>query len=222
MQKLMSTVYAINMGRALQTFFAALPGYFRADFMWWTLLLPLAVALSVYVMSGADIMGWGRQGEVKDLMEVLHPSVLGFGLASAVTAWALTRDRALLLLAAVCLFCLGRELAGQGSSVILILGLFLCIWYADGHRLELESFLASHVPRSLVALCFVSYGASQVLDRGILKHSGRLVLGDSEWNIRFSSNMEESLETFGGLCLLMAVLALWKRIRKAAKETPDI
>ena len=207
--------------RALKTFFRGLPLYFRQDFISWLWPLPLVLAALVYAGSDANLFGWSDSDRAKDMMEILHPALLATGALLSLMFWKVTADYSLGLMAAICSSCLGRELGGQGTSSILIVGLFLCIWYTDSHREQMKSFLQSLWPRSLVALCFISYAGSQLLDRSVIKHSGRLLSGDDEWNLPYSSNMEESMESFGGFCLLLATLTLVVLIRRRHKmNTP--
>ena len=203
---------------ALQTFFKYLPGYFRREFIWWPVVIPFLVAGAVYMLSAADVFGWNAGPENKDLMEIVHPSLLATGVLLSLAGWRLTGDGALALMAGICASCLGRELGGQGTSSILIVGLFTCIWWANTHRQAVTTFLVSTWVRSLVAMCFISYTGSQLLDRGVIKRIGRLFTGDWEWKPLYSSNMEECLEVLGGLFLLLAAVLLLGVARRALRR----
>ena len=66
----------------------------------------------------------------------------------------------------------------------------------------------------LLGMCFVCYLSSQLLDRGIVKRIGWLILWDTSWKPAYSSNLEEALETLGGLFLLCTPFAV--KVSRAA------
>jgi len=200
--------FLVQLGASVTTFLTYLPAYFKREFIWWLLVVPLTFPFLIYVLSDANVMNWGDDDVVKGLMEVVHPSLLATALVASLLMWAVTRDASLGLIGGISASCLSRELGGQGTSTLLVVGLCAVIVYGDTHRNQIETFLNSRWTKALIALCFISYAGSQLLDRGIIKHSVRLATGDDEWQIRFSSNVEESMETLGGFFLLLAVVAL--------------
>ena len=204
-----------RLGRAVAAFVRVLPGYFRRDFIWWLVLLPLPYVALVYFLSDANFLHWRDTRAAKELMEVVHPSLLAGGVAVAAAGWVAFRDKALALVAGVVAVCLGRELGGQGTSPFMVAGLLACILYWHAHREELGSFTRSRWPRSLFAVGWICYAGSQALDRGIVNRIGRLVTGDGNWRPLYSSNIEECLEVFGGFFLLLSTAGLVVAVLRA-------
>lgn len=206
----------LELKESLSAFFRVLPLYFRDQFIWWPLLSAVLLLILVYLVSDANFQGWKHQRTFKELMEILHPSLLAAGvLVSLLGSW-LSRDRSMALMAAILVACLGRELAGQGTSIYLAMGLILCIWYANTHRQQVNTLLQSRWTLSLLAMGFINYACSQLLDRGIIRGIGRLLSQNTRWQPPYASNMEESLETLGGLFLLLAAVALFAVTRAQA------
>jgi hypothetical protein len=193
---------------ALGAFLAALPGWFRKRYLWVLLLAPTAWVIVVYRLAARDVFGWGESGQGKGFMEILHPALLAGGTLLALAGWALSRNASTGFMGAVCALALSRELGGQGTSIVMLAGLVGLVTWAHGRRPKLATLLDSRLASSLLATGFICYAASQVLDRGIAKRIGRLLLWDGSWEMRYASQIEESLEAFGGACLLLAVLAV--------------
>ena len=61
-----------RLGRAVAAFVRVLPGYFRRDFIWWLVLLPLPYVALVYFLSDANFLHWRDTRAAKELMEVVH------------------------------------------------------------------------------------------------------------------------------------------------------
>ncbi len=202
------TSWAIACGNAFRRFLLALPGWARREFVWGLLLVPVALAVLVYRLSAANFQGWADSDVFKPLMEIVHPGLLLGFLLLALWRLLTTRDRAFGFLAVLSAFVLGRELMGQGSTIILLMGLAGLIVYADRHPDHLASL--RHAPWALnfLAMCFVCYLISQLLDRGVVKRIGWLILWDTSWKPPFASNLEEALESLGGFFLLLSPLAV--------------
>ncbi len=146
-------------------------------------------------------------------MEVVHPALLaGFLLVSLLRLWV-SRDPAFAFLAVLSVFVLGRELMGQGSTVILYAALIGLIIYGNRYPDRIASLLQSKWATSFLGMCFVCYLSSQLLDRGIVKRIGWLILWDTSWKPPFSSNLEEALESLGGLFLLLTPFAIGAGLR---------
>ena len=206
----------IQLGRALGCFLSSLHGWVRRDFIWGLLLVPVLFSLVVYGLSALNFQGWGNQSVFKPLMEIVHPALLAvFLLVSLLRLWV-SRDTAFAFLAVLSAFVLVRELMGQGSTVILYVGLIGLIVYGNRHPDRIVSLLSSKWATSFLGMCFVCYLCSQLLDRGIVKRIGWLIFWDTSWKPPFSSNLEEALESLGGLFLLLSPFAM----RAGVKPNP--
>jgi len=207
---------SLRSGRAIRSFLFSLPGWVRRDFKWGLLIVPVLSSVLVHRLSAANFMGWGDYGVFKSLMEVVHPALLaGFLLVSLLRLF-MSRDIAFAFLAVLSLFVLGRELMGQGSTIFLYAGLIGLIVYGNRHPDRIASLLRSKWATSFLGMCFVCYLSSQLLDRGVVKRIGWLLLWDTSWQPPFSSNLEEALESLGGLFLLFTPFA----IRAGDKSDP--
>ena len=141
-------------------------------------------------------------------MEIIHPSLLAGSMLLALVGWLYSRNTSLAFMGVMCAFTLARELGGQGTSFILYIGLLGLITYGHNNLDRLATLLESRLASSLMATCFIVYALSQILDRNVAMRIGRLLLWDSTWEIPYTSQIEESLETLGGLCLLLTVVVL--------------
>ena len=198
----------IQSGRALGCFLSSLYAWVRRDFIRGLLLIPVLFSLVVYGLSALNFQGWGNQSVFKPLMEIVHPALLAvFLLVSLLRLWV-SRDTAFAFLAVLSAFVLVRELVGQGSTVILYVGLIGLIVYGNRHPDRIVSLLSSKWATSFLGMCFVCYLCSQLLDRGIVKRIGWLIFWDTSWKPPFSSNLEEALESLGGLFLLLSPFAM--------------
>ncbi len=150
----------------------------RRDFLWVLLIVPVPFAALVYGLSEADVLGWRNPHVFKQVMEVAHPAVLAASLLLSLESWRSTRDTSFAGLAAVSFSFLGRELAGQGSSVALSVVLTGIVVYAIRRPERVSSLLRSRWATSFLGLCAVCYLASQLLDRGVVKRIGWCTTGD--------------------------------------------
>ncbi len=203
----------LQKGRTIRSFLFSTLGWVRRDFKWGLLIVPILLSALVYSLSAANFQGWGDHSVFKPLMEVVHPALLaGFLLVSLLRLWV-SRDTAFAFLAVLSVFVLGRELMGQGSTVILYAALIGLIIYGNRHPDRIASLLRSQWATSFLGMCFVCYLSSQLLDRGIVKRIGWLILWDTSWKPPFSSNLEEALESLGGLFLLFMPFAIRAGVR---------
>jgi hypothetical protein len=141
-------------------------------------------------------------------MEIIHPSLLAAGALLALIGWQYSRNISLAFVGVMCAFTLARELGGQGTSFILYIGLLGLITYGHNNLGKLATLLDSRLASSLMATCYIVYALSQLLDRNVAMRIGRLLLWDATWEIPYTSQIEESLETLGGLCLVLTVVVL--------------
>jgi hypothetical protein len=203
----------LQKGRTIRSFLSSILGWVRRDFKWGLLIVPILLSALVYSLSAANFQGWGDHSVFKPLMEVVHPALLaGFLLVSLLRLWV-SRDTAFAFLAILSVFVLGRELMGQGSTVILYAALIGLIIYGNRYPDRIASLLQSKWATSFLGMCFVCYLSSQLLDRGIVKRVGWLILWDTSWKPPFSSNLEEALESLGGLFLLLSPFAIRAGVR---------
>ena len=200
--------YLTQLKIAFPAFFRALPSWFLKRYYWILLLLPLLVSIVVYKLAEANIFGWHSVSQCKRVMEIIHPSLLAGGALLALVGWRYSRNTSLAFMSVMCAFTLARELGGQGTSFILYIGLLGLITYGHNNLDKLVTLLDSRLASSLMATCFIVYALSQILDRNVAMRIGRLLLWDSTWEIPYTSQIEESLESLGGLCLLLTVVVL--------------
>ncbi len=189
-------------------FVRALMRWARRDFYWWLLLVPAVVAPAVYALSEADVFGMGDGSRFKVQMEVVHPSLLAVMAGLSWGWWAVARTPAFAFLGVLALFVFAREFMGQGSSEILYLGVIGLLVYGNRRRETIEPFLKNRLATSLVGACVACYVLSQLLDRNILLGIARGLSGNAGLKIGQSSNMEEALETTGGLLLMLTPVAV--------------
>ena len=184
--------------------FSTILHWIAEDFHWSLLSAPVLVTGLVYFVSIKDIGGLGPEHVFKAWMEFLHPALLLAFLLVSWSRWFLTREAAFAFLGVLSLCVFSRELIGQGSSFIVYGGIIVLFAYAVRRHERLVPLLKSDWVMSFVFMCFVCYAASQLLDRGAVKHAGRIIMSDSEWKLAHSSNLEEALESLGGGFLLLA------------------
>ncbi|MCK5438759.1 MAG: glycosyltransferase [Gemmatimonadetes bacterium] len=192
-----------------KVFYQGTLSWFRADFIRALLVAPLIVAVAVYAISNRNLLGWQDASVAKSTLEVAHRGVLVLTVAAGALGFVTMRDRVFAFIGVLAGFALFRELMGQGWSWVLYLGLFGLILFGEKRRDAIATILASRWIASLLAMCFICYFLSQLLDRAVLVSISRLILWDSSWRLPYSSNIEESLETLGGVFLLMTALGIW-------------
>ena len=201
-------------GCSLRSFFTSLPGWARQNFIWGLLVVPILFVVLMYTVIGADMFGWQKSGQCKADLEIAHPALLGCAVVLAVGAWARTKDFSLACLCFLCGGAFAREILGQGYSFVFVsvmIGVIIC---AERNKDRMTTLLTSKWSTSLLAMTFICYIFSQLLDRGVIKRIGRLVTMDGSWKPLYSSQIEESLETLGGLFLLITVISLTVSAKK--------
>ena len=198
----------VKIGQAVGRFFVTMLRWARRDFIWGLLVVPILFVPLVYSLCAANFLGWGDSSVFKPLMEIVHPLLLAGFLLLSVQSWRLTRDVAFCFLAVLSVFVLARELIGQGSTFVLYAAIIGLILYGNRDPERIGSLLRSRWAASFLGMCFVCYLSSQLLDRGIVKRIGWLILWDTSWELPFSSNLEEALESLGGFFLLCTPFAV--------------
>jgi hypothetical protein len=203
-----STSKLIKIGQAVGRFLAAVLRWVRRDFIWGLLVVPVLFTALVYSLCDANFLGWSDSDVFKPLMEIVHPLLLAGFLLLSLLSWRLTRDVAFFFLTVLSIFVLGRELIGQGSTFVLYAAIIGLIIYGNRDPERIGSLLRSRWATSFLGMCFVCYLSSQLLDRGIVKRIGWLILWDTSWKLPYSSNLEEALESLGGFFLLCTPFAV--------------
>ena len=203
-----ATSKLVEIGQAGGRFPADVLKWVRRDFIWGLLAVPLLFVAIVYGLCDADFQGWSDSDVFKPLMEIVHPSLLAGFLLVSLLSWRLTRDVAFCFLTVLSVFVLARELTGQGSTFVLYAAIIGLILYGSRNPERIGSLLRSRWATSFLAMCFVCYLSSQLLDRGIVKRIGWLILWDTSWKPPYSSNLEEALESLGGFFLLCTSFAV--------------
>ena len=200
--------------KAMRSFLYHLFGWVRRDFIWGLLIIPILLMVMVYCLSEANFQGWGDKTVFKPLMEIVHPALLAGFLILSLLRYVTTRDTAFAFLAVLSVFVLLRELLGQGSSFILFAGLIGLFVYGNRHPDRIDSLLRSRWAANLMMMCFVCYLTSQLIDRGLVKRIGWLILWDTSWKPAHGSNLEEALEALGGFFLLLTPFSIRKSRQK--------
>jgi|GEM_PF-4427111 len=197
-----STSKLVQLVQAVGRFLTAVLKWARRDFIWGLLVVPVLFIVLVYSLCDANFLGWGDSDVFKPLMEIVHPLLLTGFLLSSLVRWRLTRDVAFCFLLVLSVFVLARELTGQGSTFVLYAAIIGLIIYGRRNPQRIRSLMRSRWATSFLGMCFVCYLSSQLLDRGIVKRIGWLILWDTSWKPPYSSNLEEALESLGGFFLL--------------------
>jgi hypothetical protein len=192
----------------LRSFFTSLPAWMRRDFMWGFIVVPALFILLIYNLSEADVFGWQESSCCKNDLEILHPMLLAFTLMISILGLLKTKDISVLCLCFLCGGALAREILGQGYTFVFVISIVGVIVYANQNLERMTTLLKSKLSSSLLGMCFICYFISQLFDRGIIKRIGWLVTMDTSWKPPYSSNIEESLETLGGLFLLLTVISI--------------
>jgi len=182
----------------LRSFITSLPVWFRQEFMWGFLTVPVLFIFLIYGISEANIFGCQESSCSKNDLEIIHPMLLAATLMIPIIGWFKTKDMSVLCLCFLSGGALGREILGQGYSSVFVVCIVGVIVYGDQHREKLITLLKSNWSQSLLAMCFICYFISQMFDRGIIKRIGWMVTMDTSWKPAYSSNIEESLESMGG------------------------
>ena len=217
-----STSKLVQLGQAVGRFLAAVLRWVRRDFVWGLLVVPLLFVALVYNLCAANFLGWGDSSVFKPLMEIVHPLLLAGFLLFSLLSWRLTRDVAFCFLMVLSLFVLARELTGQGSTFVLYAAIIGLILYGNRYSERIGSLLRSRWATSFLGMCFVCYLSSQLLDRGIVKRIGWLILWDTSWKPPYSSNLEEALESLGGFFLLCTPFAVKvSRVANLSRPNPN-
>ena len=203
-----STSKLVEIGRAVSRFFTDVLEWVRRDFIWGLLVVPVLFVALVYSLCDANFLGWGDSSVFKPLMEIVHPLLLTGFLLVSLLSWRLTRDVTFCFLTVLSVFVLARELIGQGSTILLYAAIIGLILYGQRDPGRIGSLLRSKWATSFLGMCFVCYLSSQLLDRGIAKRIGWLILWDTSWKLPYSSNLEEALESLGGFFLLCTPIAV--------------
>jgi hypothetical protein len=179
--------------------------WFKSKFRWSLLLSVPLVALTIAALSSQDFLNWGTEYVLKAKLEIVHPALLfGFVIVSLggwlvkglhVSAWMALLGAAFFM----------REIHFEGSDylmVIVLLGIFTYAWRNSNHFTKLW---IAQWPLSMLVMCFISYASSEILfDRGLIKQPFEIIFNDPDWMLPHSSNIEESLETLGGLFILLS------------------
>jgi hypothetical protein len=211
----------VHVQTAFAAFWRILPGWFRNSYHWILLLPTVLVSVVVYKLADTNTFGWHSTAQCKLVMEIIHPSLLAGSALLALAGWRYSRNTSLAFIGVMCAFTLARELGGQGTSFILYIGLLGLITYGYDNLDKLATLLKSQLATSLMATCFINYFISQLLDRGFAVRVGRLLLWDGSWEIPYTSQIEESLETLGGLYLMLTVVVLIALVVKGNLKSPS-
>jgi len=158
---------------------------------WWPVLVPPAVAAAVYL---ARAVGW-HQAVEKQPHEVIALCLLSAAVAVAAKGALAQRDRFCLVLAALCLVFLLREIHFPGAKEVLYGGVAVIgVWSVLWRRRLLPSLLGQARGRWLVITVW-AYVLALLVQRRALKF-----LPDEE---HVHIQLEEVLENVGHLFLLI-------------------
>ena len=155
------------------------------------MLLPLLVMVGVYAARAA---GW-EAAIAKSTHEVIAPYLLAGALAVATIRWLVGRERFTLVLGALCLVFLLREIHFSGAKLVLYIGVALiAVWSLLWAKSLLPSLIDKPRGRWLIVVIW-TYALALLVQRGALKF-----LPDEE---RIHVQLEEVLENLGHLFLLI-------------------
>jgi len=158
---------------------------------WWPMLLPVLVMVGVY---GAKSAGWTAALD-KPLHEIIALCLLSSALTVAIKGWLAGRERFGLVLTALCLVFLLREIHFPGAKIVLYGGVALIgVWAVLWAKSLLPSLLGRPRGRWLVVVIW-TYALALLVQRRALKF-----LPDEE-NIHIE--LEEVIENLGHLFLLI-------------------
>jgi hypothetical protein len=188
-------------------------GWIRSDFKWSLLIIPILFSVLIYSLSEVDYQGWGDRHRFKFLMEIVHPVILATFLLVSLQSWLSTKDTTFIFLTVLSVLVLGRELYGQGAGFVFYPALIGLIVYGSRNPDRIASLLGSKWATSFLGMCFLCYLSSQLLDRGLVKRIGWLIFWDTSWKPPHASNLEESLESLGGLFLLCMSIVVRVNVR---------
>lgn len=190
--------------------------WFFSIFQWPLLVLPCVVAATVYWLTEIDFCGFRDYSVLKSRMELLHPAVLAAAVLVAAQGWRLTRDFSYLWLFFAALNFLGREcrIVGHASSELVFLVFAVLVAVAVKKRSAMTGLWLDRTAASLFTMCLVTYFLSQALDRKLIEHVLRPFMGRG-WRIPGASNIEETLETLGGMFLLFTSFFIGRAARPA-------
>lgn len=182
--------------------------WFSQTFYWWLLLIPAIHLGLISYLSQQKIGIFHNEVDPKVLFEQIHPAILVVFTLLSLQGWRLTRRYAFgwMTIFGCVLFC--REMHFYGSGPILVGGLLLLLRAAIKQPEERRAFLSQRWAASWFTLSFVSYVVSQLLDRGVFEFIGRVIVWNFRWTLLHRSNMEETLETLGGLFLVFTTLTI--------------
>lgn len=203
---------------AFVSFIIALPKWFSNDFYWGLLIIPFLFVALIFGLSEADVFGWENFKTCKYAMEIIHPSLLALTIMVSAAGYLKSKNRTFMFIAVLGAFALFREIFGQGTTFVFLVGVIGLMVYGDRHSERISTLLGSRWAMSFLAMCFICYFLSQLLDRGVIKRIGWLILWDTSWRLPHSSNMEESLESLGGLFLMATSISLFFGHKKSSSK----
>ncbi len=178
-------------------------GWASKDFYWWLIVIPILQSLLIAHLSAIGFHEWQNHKFFKNLMEWIHPSILLAFTLIVLQSWRLDRTYTYgwLSILGFTLYC--RELHFVGSSITSYVILAIMALIAFRHPDRLRPLFRVRWASSFFAMTVLLYLTSQLIDRGAVKRVGWILLQNPKWNIPYTSNIEESLETLGGLFLLI-------------------
>lgn len=179
--------------------------WLRHDFYRSLILIIPCVALIIATLSSQNFMNWQTGHVLKNVLEVLHPALLGTFTGIMFIGFVARRNQIAGWMALLGSAFFMREIHFEGSDFIMtfiLLGIGVTAWRQPSRFTDLWN---APMTLSLIAMCGISYGCSEVLfDRGLIKQPFEIIFSDPEWKLPYSSNIEESLETLGGFFLLLS------------------
>jgi hypothetical protein len=187
-------------------------------FDWKLMLIPVGVIVAVFLVTFHNVMGWSDEDRFKSMMEVVHPAFLVIMAAVSWGKWYRLQQPVFAFVGVLSLFVLSREILGEGSSVILYIGIIGISLYGRKHSEIVNTMFSSRMAASLITATILCYALSQCFDRGTFRWFFRQYYGDPRWMLWGSSNFEEALEATGGFFLMMMAFRLQSQ---TASQTAD-
>ena len=183
------------------------------------MMIPV-VACGVNFLAHQDFLGWSVKGVLKSKLEILHPTLLLCFAFDSMWDWRKYSSSAFGGMSLLGFAFVMREIHFQGSDylmAVIVLGVLVSAWRRPERYADLWK---SEWAISLLFMGFISYFCSEILlDRGLIKQPFELLYGDPDWKLPFSTQMEESLETLGGLFLFSSSLVFSRFKRQSVGES---
>lgn len=197
--------------------------WLHQEFILWLTTIPPLIALTLYLLLQYTFHFENNNIIIIKIMEVLHPAILFLFLCTTAYSWKNyhTQGFKWTTITAAALFM--REIHFKGSDIIVYTTLILSWGLAWRQPKYIVDLFSHKIASSCFVMGFLSYVCSESFDRRIFERFFKIYLNNYSYRIPHSSRIEESLETLGGLFLLLSAITLlihWHR-NSQEKSSPS-